>query len=84
MNPFTFQTTPNRGWLLRTNNLVFIDNVRSGIGIPEPTTFGLLSLAAFAYMVHRPRRRPSVLGMILGFCTLSSLFSVLSAVKYSG
>jgi len=44
-------------WLLNQNYLVFTNNNRNDVGIPEPTTFGMLAAAGSMAMVCRRQRR---------------------------
>ena len=44
-------------WLLNQNYLVFTNNNRNDVGIPEPTTFGMLAAAGSMAVVCRRQRR---------------------------
>lgn len=48
-------TLRNGAWRLDTNNLVFTDSDRNGVGIPEPATAGLLGLGALGLLARRRR-----------------------------
>jgi hypothetical protein len=44
-------------WMLNQNYLVFTNNNRNDVGIPEPTTFGVLAAAGTLAAVCRRQRR---------------------------
>ncbi len=43
-------------WVLNSNNPVFTDNDRNGIGIPEPTSAALLGIGALGLLARRRRQ----------------------------
>lgn len=49
-------TANKTAWLLDSSSFVFLDNNRNGIGIPEPTTAGLLGLGAIGLLARRRRQ----------------------------
>jgi len=51
----TFTLRGNR-WLLNTNGTLFTDDNRNGIGIPEPTSLGLVGIGAMGLLARRRRR----------------------------
>ena len=42
-------------WDLTSNNLVFTDNNRDGVGTPEPATMGLLAMGSLGLLMRRRR-----------------------------
>jgi hypothetical protein len=51
----TFNLKSNK-WTLASNTLVFTDNNRNGIGVPEPTSLGLIALGGSGLLMRRRRR----------------------------
>ena len=51
----TFTLRGNR-WQFNTNTAIFTDNNRNGVGIPEPTTLGLLGVGAMGLLARRRRK----------------------------
>jgi len=43
-------------WQLNSNSQIFTDNNRNGIGIPEPTSIGLVGLAGLGLLARRRRQ----------------------------
>jgi hypothetical protein len=55
---FTGSFSTKTIWLLNQNYTVFTNNNRNDVGIPEPTTFGILAAAGSLAVVSRRYRRP--------------------------